>query len=180
MKRVGLCVVLLLVTSCGAGASSSLVTAMKVEQASTTGSDALNLNERALKVGQPRRGSEITTLVLDANRFRARDNHVSEFIGLLVRQCVSRNARKSAEIDWHDWVAVDTMSGLYPGSSTSLEDFLVLALDHFPVTIFPMHGEIQPGECEQGLLFILVPQDRKIETIALRSRGTTVAEWPIL
>ncbi len=142
MRRASLCVVLLFVTSCGTGASSSVVTAMKVTHAPTTDSNARSGDERALKVEQPHKGSEVTSQVLEANRFRAGDNHVSEWIGLLVLQCVNRNARVSAEVDWRNWVAVDAMSRSYPGSSTSLEDFLVVALDHSSVTVFPTRGAI--------------------------------------
>lgn len=137
---------------------------------------APNIGDRALKVGQPRRGEGVITTVLEVRQpyppaLYREPNPGKVWLGVRAKTCVKSNQTETAQVFWGDWAAVDRNFGTYPGSSTSWDDF--------PVPQYPSYGEVNPGECVQGWLLVDLPRGKKIKKIAYRPGGQTIAEWTL-
>lgn len=137
---------------------------------------APNIGDRALNVGEPRRGKGVITTVLEVKQpyppaLYREPNPGKVWLGIRAKTCVKSNQTQTLQVFWGEWAAVDGNFGTYPGSSTSWDDF--------PVPQYPSYGEVNPGECVQGWLLVDLPRGKKVKKIVYRPGGQTIAEWTL-
>ncbi|WP_134765706.1 hypothetical protein [Nocardioides sp. 1609] len=139
---------------------------------------APNIGDRSLKVGQPRIGTGITTVLLETDlgvteQYRDPEQG-NQYYGLRVSTCVRKDFDTAADGDVYstypgEWYAV-TKSGDEYTSSSSYSDF--------PSPKYPENVTVAPGTCVKGWIAIEVPEDvSKYEKLVYRPGGETIAEW---
>jgi hypothetical protein len=137
-----------------------------------------NVGDRALRIGQTREGSLITTRLI-AYRYPYPPGQYNEptsgnqWFGLRVRQCL----RDSAPPDQgpymatsHDeWFITAPRGAQFSGGLSDM---------HWPTPRFPEYAGMNPGECLIGWMVVEVPTGMKVERIVYRPLGSpAVAEW---
>lgn len=193
-----LCVVALALTACNDGDNDAdaqatvTVTASPDEtpgvfeseaeqsDSSSSGSDVEpNLGDDALRVGQPRKGSLITTTLREVRipmpPAEYREPAAGKvYLGLKLKQCLSKDASAASEEEIYssytgEFAAVTPGGDEYAGGNSSWNDW--------PEPKFPETVTLVPGRCVQGWMAFEVPAKIKIASILWRPGGTTVAEW---
>lgn len=137
-----------------------------------------NVGDRALRVGEPRRGSgAITTLEeirfpYPAGQFNTPQPGM-KFLGLRLKQCVNEDFDAAAEGD-----VISTFNGEWYAVSPSGEQVTGGLSDiAWPQPKLPEAVAITPGDCIKGWITIEVPANYKIEKMLWRSGQMSIAEW---
>lgn len=149
--------------------SGSLSSASEVEP---------NLDDNALRVGEARKGSLVTTTLREVRipmpPAEYREPATGKvYLGLRLKQCLTEDV-PADEGEIHssytgEFAAVTPAGDEYAGGNSSWNDW--------PEPKFPETVTLVPGRCVQGWMAFEVPAKIKIASIVWRPGGTTVAEW---
>lgn len=138
-----------------------------------------NVGDRALRVGEPRRGAGATT-TLQEIRFPYppggfnTPQQGNSFLGLRLRQCVTEGydpATGGGDVFSTfngEWYAVSPSGEQTTGGLSDIA---------WPRPKFPEQVVINPGDCLKGWITIEVPAGYKIEKMLWRSGQLSIAEW---
>jgi hypothetical protein len=181
MKRLGIAaVVVLMVAGCGGGGGGERDQpepkgSPSAEASETADPFAYNVGDLALKVGETRKGSEVTTTLekvehpYPPGEYREPEAG-NEFVGLRLKQCIIDKPSEATESTYNgDWSAVTPDGEEYSGNGSSWDDW--------PSPKFPELVEMIPGRCLKGWIALEVPEGTKFDRLIYRPGGTPVAEW---
>ena len=139
---------------------------------------APNVGDRALRIGDPRKGRSFTTTLQEVRLpyppapelFREPQNGFI-FVGFRVRQCYDGEPAdadfniSSSVVDWF----VGTPAKNQVQGNTGWTDW--------PQPRFPENVTLNPGDCLKGWITAEVPANTRLEKVIYRPGGQTVAEW---
>lgn len=136
---------------------------------------APNVGDRALRVGQTRKGEDVTTRLIEVKypypgqQYRQPEPGI-EWFGFRVESCLRDAAANPAQLSGGiEWFAIDRQEGQYRGGKGYWVDF--------PTPQFPEFATIQPGECVSGWMLIDLPEGTKVTKLVWRPGDVTTAEW---
>ncbi|WKN47109.1 hypothetical protein [Nocardioides sp. Arc9.136] len=139
---------------------------------------APDTGEYALEVGETRRGSVMSTTVLEIRdpyppEYGSQPEPGARFIGVRLRTCVDKGAVlddfgvQSAYAD--DFVVADARNNTWPSVGLSMSDF--------PLPRYPDLRELGPGDCVKGWLALQTPTKVKPVLLQYVPAGDHVADW---
>lgn len=138
---------------------------------------APNVGNRALQVGQARKGEEVVTTLLEVTPSYESSPETMRFaeagmewLAIRVRTCVRRNAtHQNTSASTPQWAAV--MKG---GTEYRSDSYF----SDWPTPAYPDTVVVQPGRCVEGWMALEVPKGSKPRYLAWRPDYlSTVAEW---
>lgn len=164
---------ILLLSVAGCGGSEGDDTAS--ESGESSDPYAPNLDDRALEVGEARRGEDVDTtlkavkLPYPPEEYREPDNG-NIFIGVELEQCTNEDAEGSGTATFNgEWSAITASGEEYTGDGSYWNDW--------PAPKYPENTDLVPGRCLKGWIAWQVPEDTEFEKVLWRPAGTSVAEW---
>lgn len=161
----------------GAESGASAEAAPEPTEAPSSEAPAPNLGERALRLGEPREGSLITTTLLEFRQpyppgtYR-RPDAGHEWAGLRIEQCLKGDADPAGLLTsgTGDWAALTRDGEEFTGATHTWVDW--------PAPRFPDLTGMIPGRCSKGWIALQVPEGTKFDRILWRAEGVTpIAEW---
>lgn len=138
---------------------------------------APNLGDRALQVGETRKGKQVETTLkavkypYPPGQYR-RPEKGNSFLGLRIEQCLHAGVTDQGDSTYNgEWAAVTESGEEYGGDGLSWNDW--------PSPKFPEATGLIPGRCLKGWIALQVPKGTKFQTVIWRSDGTPTAEWTV-
>lgn len=135
---------------------------------------APNLGDRALEIGETRRGMDVETTLQEVRtpyppaEYREPEEG-NEFIGMRIKQCTKEGVSDPGETTYNaEWYAVTPSGDEYTGGHS---------WDDWPSPKFPELTGAIAGRCVKGWIAFEVPKDTNVETILWRPGGDPIAEW---
>lgn len=138
---------------------------------------APNVGKTALRVGETRQGSGLTTRVIQVRRpmtsgnpYIKPDDPSQEWLGVMARQCARDTNKRPTPIGWDEFSGTDRFGSNYPAGNSTWEGF--------PSPQFPLVGKLSPGQCAAGWVLIPVGKNSKITSVLMGGYGEPpAAQW---
>lgn len=132
-----------------------------------------NLGDDALKVGETRFGTAVSTTVLKVKDdyrdggYQAPDNG-GRYLGVQVKSCLTDTSVRDIVVSWSDFEAANADGESFPAASSMYEGF--------PNTPYPFSESALKAGCRKGWLLIEVPKGTKVDRVRLAPDDPS-AEW---